>query len=76
MNGDLYLAGALSSLLGCDWGRRIALPGDQDPCGEQAVQRVVLHGHPDDGDFDVKLCQPHADIVIAETDPHRTEVRP
>lgn len=58
----------LHELLGCAWGRKIGLSNDTEPCGEKAVQIVVLyHG---DKQFDVKLCAKHRDVVLAETTPH------
>jgi hypothetical protein len=56
-------------LLGCTWGRSIAVEGHpKDPCEAKADQIVVLYT--DGGAFDVKLCKPHAEIVEAETTPH------
>lgn len=61
-------------LLGCEWGRRIALPADMQPCGQRATRRVMLHGSSAEGDFMVQLCDPHGDVVLSLTDPHGAEV--
>lgn len=71
---DRRIQDAIHSLLGCQWGRRVALPGDREPCALKAEQIVVLHGHPVDGEFAVKLCAAHRDRVVAETKPHREPV--
>lgn len=61
---------AVHRVLGCQWGQRVALAGDREPCDLKAVQIVVLHGHPDEGEFAVKLCASHREKVLAETEPH------
>lgn len=58
----------LHALLGCEWGWRIALTDDRDPCQARAVQRVMLHGHTE-GDLLVQLCGPHRDRVFSLTEP-------
>lgn len=59
------------ALLGCDWGTRIGLPDDRAVCPHQAVQIIILYdnGRP----YDVKVCQAHADEVLAHTAPHASE---
>lgn len=57
-------------LIGCDWGRSIVVASDMEPCGRQATQRVVVHGDEVGGRRELKLCDPHYELVVAETDPH------
>lgn len=61
------------SLLGCDWGTRVATADDRDICIQQARQIFVLHNG--DESVDVKVCNRHRARLYAETDPHqeRTE---
>lgn len=58
----------VEALLGCDWGHRIATADYPQPCHTQAAQIVVLHD-PNGGQMDVKLCDPHRQFVLMETDP-------
>lgn len=59
----------IANLLGCRWGREISTAGHNRPCTSMAVQIVVLHGG-DQGPLAVKLCGPHRDFVLAETNAH------
>lgn len=73
-DAELHAAEALlgtaagRALLGCNWGTKVAHPSSPGECHRQAVQMVMLYDegarHP------VKLCQSHADLVVALTTPH------
>lgn len=63
---------AIQALLGCEWGRRIALPDDRAECSERAVQRMMLHGDTGPRAL-VQLCRAHFDKVSDLTDPHGKE---
>jgi hypothetical protein len=62
------------ALLGCDWGRRISLPGDDEPCLLAADRQIVLHAG--GAEMFVKLCDGHAAIVETQTEPHTPCGRP
>lgn len=70
LNAAVRLLGPTAghTMLGCDWGTRVAAPDDREVCIRQARQIVVLH----DGDdlTDVKVCLVHRDRLLAETVPH------
>lgn len=55
-------------LLGCDWGRKVSLPGDDIACWEKATRRVVLHDF-DGCEIELKLCAAHFGAIEAQTDP-------
>ncbi len=59
----------VQQLLGCEWGTRIALPGNKTPCVLRATGRIQIHNHPQDGTFLVQLCDSHMALVMRETDP-------
>lgn len=63
------LGGLVFSILGCEWGRKVALPDDKLPCTRQAVQRLVLHDGPITLCF--QFCAEHFAVVEGQTDPHR-----
>lgn len=73
MAAEQTVSGVVQELLGCAWGRHIALPDDREPCPEQAVQIVVLHDGPEEREL--KLCARHRDLVLAETTPHTEGAR-
>ena len=56
-------------IIGCDWGRLIALPNNREPCCAQAATRTVLHD-PHGGQLMVQLCAEHHHILLEQTDPH------
>jgi hypothetical protein len=63
------------ALLGCDWGRRIALPGeDVTPCPQPAEARVVLHIDGDPAVF--QFCDRHRGLIDAASEPHAPCGRP
>lgn len=62
-------------LLGCEWGRSIALPADMRPCDRQATERVVLHGGEVGEGRLFQLCEQHHDLVLSETDPRKAVTR-
>jgi len=57
----------LHNLLGCEWGRKIALAENREPCEADAVQRIALHGP--NGHLVVQLCDRHRALVLDLTDP-------
>lgn len=57
-------------LIGCEWGRVVALPADMNLCHRQATRRVVVHGDEVGGQRELKLCDAHYELVASETDPH------
>lgn len=66
------------SLLECDWGRRIGLPGDDEPCTDRAERDMVLHDpHNVTGGQPrmFRLCGRHFAAVQAQTDPHAEVAR-
>lgn len=66
--GDL-----VRSILCCDWGWKINLPGNEERCREQATRRMVIHAPPE-GPYPKEMvfqfCQPHFELVESETVPH------
>lgn len=64
----------LHVLLGCDWGTKVLLPGVRRPCPQRARQRYTIFG-PGDEIHDLKLCDEHAAVVEAETDPWEEPLR-
>ena len=57
------------ALLACDWGRKIWTADDGAWCDTQAARRIALHDK--DGLPRIfQLCDPHAEVVLRETDPH------
>lgn len=71
---DALKSSYFHQLLGCEWGRRIALPDDRAECPERAVQRMMLHGDAAPGGmWLVQLCRAHFDKVSALTDPHAAD---
>lgn len=56
------------ALLGCDWGRKIALPGNTTPCTRAAEERIVLHNG--GRQVVVQMCDEHGALIKAETEPH------
>lgn len=55
-------------LLGCDWGKSVMTPDDQEPCTDRAVQIIVVHNGP--ATRDLKLCAKHVERLSQETTPH------
>jgi hypothetical protein len=55
------------SMLGCDWGTRVALPDDQALCVRQARRIVVIHDGPDA--IDLKVCDEHFAKLGEHTNP-------
>jgi hypothetical protein len=72
-NTEQSVSGMVQELLGCAWGRHIALPDDREPCQDQAVQIVVLHDGPKVRALE--LCARHRDLVLAGTTPHAEGTR-
>lgn len=66
----LGIGGLMQELLGCEWGRRISAPDDQEVCHERADQIVVLHEG--DAEAGFKLCSRHRDRVMQETTTRET----
>lgn len=64
-------AGALHTLLGCDWGRGISHPSDPMLCMEQAAMKMVIHAPPslDLGfeSMEFKFCARHFALAESET---------
>lgn len=58
-------------LLGCEWGKSVMTPDDQDPCTERAVQIIVVHNGP--AARELKLCEKHKERLEEETVPHGEE---
>ena len=77
MSGDPTLAemasamgGVVVDLLGCDYGRKVKVAGDDVQCWEKATRRMVIHdGH--GNEIGLKFCPEHFGRVEAETVPHR-----
>lgn len=67
-----HTAGLLHSLLGCEWGRRIALPEDMEPCAEQAVGMTCVHAPPgvEPEEMVFKLCRRHHELLETQCVPH------
>lgn len=66
-----FMLPQVQNLLGCDWGRTIRTDDDPQPCGAQAVQRIVLHDTPPAGlSTEVQLCGRHGGRVLDATAPH------
>jgi|tagenome__1003787_1003787.scaffolds.fasta_scaffold10313853_1 hypothetical protein len=56
------------AIVGCEWGRGIAIADDLEPCEDIAVAIVVLHRGDEECDF--KLCEKHRQRVLEVTEPH------
>ena len=56
-------------LLGCSWGRRIGLPGNDTPCLDPAEKITILH-LPQGGELEVRLCAAHHELMESLTDAH------
>lgn len=68
-NDDGPLGQISRDLIGCDYGAKVYLRGDETWCRKRAVQRVCLHGA--DGEMTMlKFCKEHVDVVGTQTDPH------
>lgn len=65
------MGGLIQELLGCQWGRGVSRDDDAQPCGERAVQIVVLHDGPSERAF--KLCARHRDVVLSESTPREDD---
>lgn len=59
------------NLIGCSWGRKMIASGDVEPCPERAVQIVMLHDRENGTEYEVRLCEAHLAIVLAETEPSK-----
>ncbi len=66
----MNLDSLVHSLIGCDWGSKIALPNDRAVCGQKAAQRIVIHNPAGRGALILKLCTGHLALIEYETDPH------
>lgn len=57
------------ALIGCDWGRKIALPENRHPCARQATRRIALY---QEGQIHalVQVCDEHGVLVDEQTDRH------
>jgi hypothetical protein len=70
--GNAGASGALAiaqGLIGCSWGRGVAMADDMAPCPEQATRITVLHDGP--RGYEVRLCPHHHLVMLSETDPHK-----
>ncbi len=57
-------------LIGCHWGRGLAVEADREPCGARATRMVILHDGDDRQTSPIKLCERHYALVIELTAPH------
>lgn len=58
----------LQQLLGCAWGRTVAMTGDAEPCPKRAERIVVFHAG--ETQVEARLCAHHLEIALRETTPH------
>lgn len=65
-------SGLLDGLLGCAWGKRVAVEGDTEPCPEQARKIMILHAPPglapDASEF--RFCDAHHAKMMELTSSH------
>lgn len=58
----------LRALLGCCFGRDVCTTSNDEVCDERADRIIV--GHMDGREYTFKLCNAHADELIADTKQH------
>ena len=64
----------LQELLGCEWGRAVTTPDDEEACNEKAVTMVVVHEGPEDtAGRTLKLCARHLERIERETTPRPSD---
>lgn len=61
-------------MFGCDWGRKVSVPGNTTPCLRPAEERIVVHNGA--WQIELRLCDEHGALVKAETEPHAQCGRP